>query len=82
MNQQLCLYQSPEDVYRDTLKAVLAKLNFLLVVRSPIPHMIGNYNDKRQTFQDRIVMKMLDGTASPMEPWVVFTAGTMVSILK
>ena len=45
----------------------------------------------RQLFQDEIVNKLLDGNAwvhdekngilckAPMDPWIVFTAGVMVS---
>ena len=49
----------------------------------------GNYSKSRQEFQDKIVEKLLDGTAvtdatngrvckTPTEPWIVFTAGVMV----
>lgn len=48
----------------------------------------GNYSKSRQEFQDKIVEKLLDGTAvtdatngrvckTPTEPWIVFTAGVM-----
>jgi hypothetical protein len=50
----------------------------------------GNYSKARQELQDKIVRKMLDGTTitdetngsvctTPTEPWIVFTAGVMVS---
>ena len=53
--------------------------------------MKGNYCRARQELQDRIVVKLLDGTAvrdvtdgrvcmTPTEPWIVFTAGVMVSV--
>ncbi|KAL7460190.1 hypothetical protein ACHAXS_000652, partial [Conticribra weissflogii] len=48
----------------------------------------GNYEKKRQEFQDHIVQKLLDGTIiedsngrvcrTPTEPYIVFTAGVMV----
>ncbi len=51
----------------------------------------GNYCKARQELQDRIVAKLLDGTtvtdvtdgrvcSAPTEPWIVFTAGVMVSV--
>ena len=50
----------------------------------------GNYSKARQKLQDKIVRKMLDGATitdetngcvctTPTEPWIVFTAGVMVS---
>jgi hypothetical protein len=53
-------------------------------------HKKGNYSRARQELQDKIVRKMLDGTTitdetngsvctTPTEPWIVFTAGVMVS---
>lgn len=51
----------------------------------------GNYSKSRQELQDAIVHKLLDGTMihdttngrvckTPTEPWIVFTAGVMVSM--
>ncbi len=52
------------------------------------PTSSGNYEKKRQEFQDHIVQKLLDGTIiedcngrvcrTPTEPYIVFTAGVMV----
>lgn len=50
----------------------------------------GNYTKSRQLFQDKIITKLLDGALvqdkqngivcrTPNEPWIVFTAGAMVS---
>ena len=50
----------------------------------------GNYTKSRQLFQDKIIAKLLDGALvqdskngmvcrTPTEPWIVFTAGAMVS---
>ncbi|KAL7540760.1 hypothetical protein ACHAWF_006776 [Thalassiosira exigua] len=52
----------------------------------------GNYVRDRQEFHDKIVEKLLDGATvrdeangltckTPTEPWIVFTAGTMVRIV-
>lgn len=53
-----------------------------------VPIFSGNYEKKRQEFQDQIVQKLLDGTIiqdsngrvcrTPTEPYIVFTAGVMV----
>ena len=51
---------------------------------------VGNYTKSRQLFQDKIITKLLDGALvqdtkngmvcrTPTEPWIVFTAGAMVS---
>ena len=54
---------------------------------------VGNYSRRRQEFQDKIIQKLLSGTAvydvangrvgkTPNDPWIVFTAGVMVCIHK
>jgi hypothetical protein len=51
---------------------------------------LGNYTKSRQLFQDKIITQLLDGALvqdtkngvvcrMPTEPWIVFTAGAMVS---
>lgn len=52
--------------------------------------MLGNYTKSRQLFQDKIITKLLDDAwvhdtkngiscKTPTDPWIVFTAGAMVS---
>ena len=55
-------------------------------------NLTGNYSKHRQQFQDKIVEKLLDGVKihdtmngrvckTPTHPWIVFTAGVMVSYI-
>ena len=74
-------YKSNDDVFHGEFRDIRSMLDL---------EYHGNYRKARQEFQDKIVRKMLDGTtirddvngsvcATPNEPWIVFTAGVMVS---